>query len=671
MAVVWLLAPVASAQETDAESSGPVTVVVSETRDRPELDLCPTHLERKQLSLGLLRDAPDLLDRVPGMVVEQVYGRGGARLMAYRGYDAFNGRDIATFVDGVPLNQPGAALGHGYADLRIVPRMLMRELTFCSGVQDAEVGGFGTAGSTRVRVGLPREGFYGQLGGASDGSGRLTLAWRPSRWSESTYVLGELDGGEGVGRGRGWRDIRLAAGIEGTAGSVRGKGYIWFHDSRFDVPPLLSEADLVAGNVSFFSDYVDHYGRGSSTRLLGGGQIERGWWWGALVADAWVHAHGEKVAQNLTGFEEDETFGDGRERVQSGTDLGLHARVHRSWRRADGRTNRLQAGVWMRGTFSEWRIRSVTTTGRVSQERSSEERGQEERVGVAAYVQQDQHIGRWGGVQAALRLEEQAIRSGENASGDGLGTRTGSFLFAPRFRLWLDAGWNTRVWLSAGRGYRPPVYPGQTDDGPVLSYLTDTVEARGVWNSPQGLFDLNSAVFYAYSRKDQFHDRLDPSIVWGSDVRRFGGEVDIGWWVRSWIRLGLQLSANEARWLTLDTRVPYAPVWTSAVSLQVNEYNVYRELSVGGWLRALAVGHRWLPAGVWQEPYMRVDLAARASWLNWYAELAVQNAVPVRWTYAQAVTESDWQLGYESTGPSTHFIAGEPFTVSVTMGVQF
>jgi len=63
-----------------------------------------------------------------------------------RGYNLDHGTDLATFVDGMPINQPTHAHGQGYTDLKFMIPELVDGLTYTKGPYYVNVGDF-SAGS--------------------------------------------------------------------------------------------------------------------------------------------------------------------------------------------------------------------------------------------------------------------------------------------------------------------------------------------------------------------------------------------------------------------------------------------------------------------------------------------------------------------------------------------
>jgi len=91
-----------------------------------------------------------LLETVPGLIVTLHSGEGKANQFLLRGYNLDHGTDLATFVDGMPINQPTHAHGQGYTDLNFMIPELADGITYTKGPYYADVGDFGAVGSVHV-----------------------------------------------------------------------------------------------------------------------------------------------------------------------------------------------------------------------------------------------------------------------------------------------------------------------------------------------------------------------------------------------------------------------------------------------------------------------------------------------------------------------------------------
>ena len=98
---------------------------------------------------ALLRPA-EVLEFIPGMVVTQHSGDGKANQYFLRGMNLDHGTDFATTVNGVPINMPTHAHGHGYSDLNILIPELVSRVEYRKGPYFASEGDFSSAGSANI-----------------------------------------------------------------------------------------------------------------------------------------------------------------------------------------------------------------------------------------------------------------------------------------------------------------------------------------------------------------------------------------------------------------------------------------------------------------------------------------------------------------------------------------
>jgi outer membrane receptor protein involved in Fe transport len=91
-----------------------------------------------------------LLETVPGLIVTLHSGEGKANQYLMRGYNLDHGTDLATYVDGMPVNEPTHAHGQGYTDLNFLIPELADDITYTKGTYYANVGDFGAVGSVHV-----------------------------------------------------------------------------------------------------------------------------------------------------------------------------------------------------------------------------------------------------------------------------------------------------------------------------------------------------------------------------------------------------------------------------------------------------------------------------------------------------------------------------------------
>jgi outer membrane receptor protein involved in Fe transport len=94
----------------------------------------------------------EVLEFVPGVIVTQHSGDGKANQYFLRGFNLDHGTDFATFVDGMPVNMPTHAHGHGYSDLNWLIPELVERIDYKKGPYYADEGDFSSAGAAHIRL---------------------------------------------------------------------------------------------------------------------------------------------------------------------------------------------------------------------------------------------------------------------------------------------------------------------------------------------------------------------------------------------------------------------------------------------------------------------------------------------------------------------------------------
>jgi len=105
----------------------------------------------EQLDLRPVLRTGELLEVVPGLIVTQHSGSGKANQYFLRGFNLDHGTDLATSVDGVPVNLPTHAHGQGYTDINFVIPELIESIDYRKGTYYAATGNFSAAGAVNLR----------------------------------------------------------------------------------------------------------------------------------------------------------------------------------------------------------------------------------------------------------------------------------------------------------------------------------------------------------------------------------------------------------------------------------------------------------------------------------------------------------------------------------------
>ncbi len=96
--------------------------------------------------------AQDLLRLVPGLFIAQHAGGGKAEQIFVRGFDCDHGTDVATFVDGIPVNMPSHGHGQGYADLHFLIPEVVEGMNIFKGTSSPYYGDFATGAAVNFKT---------------------------------------------------------------------------------------------------------------------------------------------------------------------------------------------------------------------------------------------------------------------------------------------------------------------------------------------------------------------------------------------------------------------------------------------------------------------------------------------------------------------------------------
>lgn len=639
--------------------SGEVVIEGASGLDMP----CSTLLDRHGISLLPVRANEELLRTLPGLATGSRYGFGGPWSHAWRGYAMGSGRDLAFSVEDAPLNVPSHGLESGFVDLTMLPRVLIERVDVCTGGAPVQDGMFGTAGAVRFRLGLPETGVRLEAHAGTDGSGAASVAWRPDRWDSSTWLVAEVDGGEGAAGFRGWRHLRLSGGISGNPGPVEASAFVTLHDARFDLPGFLREDDLDAGNLRFYTTYRSWEGDGASRGLLFSGRIVRHWREGSVRLSAFASANGFRLRDNLTGDLADPEHGDGVLLRQPGGMIGLRGGAERTWR-VFGDLTRLEGGLDLRAWFLRTRHAQADLEG--WEEETSDRRLQPS--SLAAWTRLRLGLWRRAAWNLGVRVEQLDLLARDATVPRQASERSRAWVAVPEVGLSIIPRPGVSLHARWARGWRPP--DGQEIEvaGRQLVDTTDTVEL-GV-DALVGTSRLTLRGFGAWSPHEEIRDPWLGQAFDQGAVRRVGGEGRVS--ITAWRDLLLEVEGSgvDARLLDDGSVLPWVPAWTGAVSLLLDDLYV-RPVGLSGGVRAWAVAPRSLPGGWRSHAQFGASLSARVAWRAWWFHASLDNLIPGRRIEAEFVAPSAWSPEQRGTMlPVRHLLPSSPFTFVLGFGVQ-
>jgi len=276
----------------------------------------------------------ELLEVTPGLIASQHSGEGKANQFYLRGFNLDHGTDLATWVDGMPVNQRSHAHGQGWTDLNFLIPELVGRLDYRKGPYSAREGDFSSAGVASLSYANRLVKSIASATVGQDGYARTMLAGSPEVAGGSLLYALELMKNDGPWtRPDGYRKVnavlRYSQGYANNGWNVTAMSYSG-HWNSTDQIPLRAVED---GRIGRF-DLIDDSDGGQARR-----QSISGIWRStdtdsASKVSAYVIRNELELFSNFTYFLNDPVNGDQfaqpDRRVTSGVDANHTWHMHRS-----------------------------------------------------------------------------------------------------------------------------------------------------------------------------------------------------------------------------------------------------------------------------------------------------------------------------------------------------
>ena len=311
----------------------------------------------------------EMLEAMPGLIASQHSGEGKANQFYLRGFNLDHGTDLATWVDGMPVNQRSHAHGQGWTDVNFLIPELVGRLDYRKGPYSARSGDFSSAGSAEISYANRLVKDIASLTLGQDGFARGVVAGAPE--VAGGTLLYALEGMKNDGpwtRPDDYRKtnavLRYSRGFANNGWSVTAMAYRGRWNAT-DQIPLRAVQDGSLGRY----DAIDDTDGGNARRYSLSGIWRQTDADSASKLSAYVIRNQLDLFSNFTYFMVDPVNGDQfaqpDRRVTSGLDASQTWHVHRSDTMASDLTvgARLQNDNIFNGLYNT-RARQVLSTTR-------------------------------------------------------------------------------------------------------------------------------------------------------------------------------------------------------------------------------------------------------------------------------------------------------------------
>jgi outer membrane receptor protein involved in Fe transport len=535
-----------------------------------------------------------LLETVPGMIVTLHSGEGKANQFLMRGYNLDHGTDLATFVDGMPINQPTHAHGQGYTDLNFMIPELADALSYTKGPYYASVGDFGAVGSVHIDY---RDNITDQLaltGGTLDyqrvfaagtaalGSGRLLAAAEVQHYDGPFLTPDDARKQNAV--------LRYSQGDEHNGYSVSAMFYHQLWTNTTDIPLRAIAEDLVPDRFGT----LDPTDGGRAQRASLSAQFHQTVALGQLSASAYYIYNQLHIYNDFTHFLVDPIHGDQEDQFENRRVVGGAANYTLPLRLA-GIDSEIAAGVVTR--YDLLGVGRLPSEARIALPPQNDPASFSDSDHVflfsgAAYLQAITH---WSAtLRSVLGMREDyqhgtdvdylaplhrtAGYSNAGTAAQSLWQPKGSLIYAPNQRV--------EIYLSAGQGFHSADLRGVNQDTSVDLGLPHTpllAKQDGQEIGLRAQVRRNLVFTLAiYNLWQQSETIIDPDVgqdTAGPPSRRYGYEINLTYQLNRWLEFYGSYSGNHSRFTRafddgtghLGNYITDAPLATGSLALYVTD----------------------------------------------------------------------------------------------------
>lgn len=534
-----------------------------------------------------------LLETVPGLQVTSHSGEGKANQYLLRGYNLDHGTDLATFVDGMPVNEPTNAHGQGYTDLNFLIPELATNVTYTKGPYYAKEGDFSSVGSVHINYldtlspevsytegTLGYERFFGG-GSVNLGEGNLLGALEWQHYNGPWVNPDELHKINAA--------LRYSTGDQADGYSVTAMYYHGLWNATTDQP----ERAIEEGLISRYGTLNPSDG-GIAQRTSLTAQLNKPVAGGDLNASAYVFGNRLTLWNDFTHFLVDPVHGDQEEQHEDRTvvggniDYGHAAPVL-------GLQNDITVGLATRSDFND--VSRLPTLDRsvIPAAVDPLNFSEADRVRLSSfsvYAQSTTHWTNWFRSVLGYRYDTQY--------GSDKGTNSGTasdHLLAPKGSLIFRPVEATELYVSAGRGFHSDDLRGVTaaQDAHVAGaplIARQSGEEIGLRQQLTHAFTMTLSFYELSAQSETTYDPDAGVDSAGPGSRRRGYEVNLTYQALQWLEFYGSYSGNRARYVTpYDDGTGHVGEYLPNSPFATGSFNVYVK-DLGPWSGSL--GYRYL-----------------------------------------------------------------------------
>jgi outer membrane receptor for Fe3+-dicitrate len=650
--------------------------------DKPVSAASSTYLSQINFINRPKNSAQDLLRLVPGLFIAQHAGGGKAEQIFIRGFDCDHGTDIATFVDGIPVNMPSHGHGQGYADLHFLIPEVVESMSVFKGTSSPLYGDFATGAAVSFKTldSLPTNLI--QLEGGSvprtnsmTSTRGLALLQVPFKNNNvSSYFAADVINNSGYFNIK--QDFKRTNLFSKTTFAINENSRIQFSVSGFgsswNASGQIPERAVASGLISRYGSIDPNEGGTTQrnnynltyTAKLGSGEFE---------AQAYASTYRFKLFSDFTFFLNDTTNGDMIEQDDNRTIKGLNTKysvghklfnMHNKFTLGGSfRSDEIENQLW----HAPHRERLKANAHSLIHQRSN-----------AIFVNEVFRFRSHFRAEVGFRYDYFVFDVEDLLPTDSTHKNYSGFNYQsainPKLNLIYTATDKVQFFFNTGSGYhsndaRSSVQDKKQHKLPIavsaefgtLFHIKRTVISAAIWG-----MDLSNELVYVGD---------DGTTENKGASRRYGVDVNGRTQLLSWLYLDIDINSSQGRLIdtifgnqkATDYRIPLAPTLTSVGGLTAKFKN---GLEFG--LRYRYMKDR--PANesntIVAHGYNVVDFTANYKTKHYKVGLIIENLLNTNWNEAQFDTETRLKNETKSVN-ELHYTPGTPFYAKLVIGYLF
>jgi len=524
--------------------------------------------------------AAQLLETVPGLVVTIHSGEGKANQYLLRGFNLDHGTDLATFVDGMPINMRTHAHGQGYTDLNFFIPELASGINYTKGPYFAGEGDYASVAA--VHIGYLDEiqdqasvtggsWNYERLFGAAT---REFMSGRVMAGLELVHYDGPWTHPDGVRKVN--AVLRYSQGEEHEGWSLTGMYYRGLWNATTDQPERAMDpaymASLGLQPISKFGT-LDPSDAGQAQRMSLSSIYSHGTLDWHVDANAYVINSNLTLWNDFTHFLIDPIHGD----QEAQNDLRMiygGGASYTDYRNLFGHSAETVIGIQTR--YDDIHVQRLFTERRVFLATDIDDKVQEWSVG--GYAQLTNYWAEWFRSVLGVRQDYYSARDQGTNSGSGNAT-----IFQPKGSLIFTPFNNWEFYASAGRGFHSNDFRSVPGGGDFLT--ASKGEEIGIRANPIEGLTTTVTLFQMEFKSELTYDPEAGQTSAGPPSKRTGVEINTTYQPFDWLEFYGSVAFTHARYTDFDPTTHIGDYIPDAPSV-IGNLGIYVR-NVGPWFGAL------------------------------------------------------------------------------------